>query len=54
MRLLLDERTTQSFLHVLDEATNFFSPLPGPIRKVFDIELGEVSFGFANALSFPI
>ena len=42
MRLLLDERTTQSFLHVLDEITNFFSPLPGPIRKVFDVELGEV------------
>ncbi|OWA54053.1 hypothetical protein BV898_18475 [Hypsibius exemplaris] len=42
MRLLLDERSAQSFTHVLDEITKFFSPLPGPIRKIFDVELGEV------------
>ncbi|OQV22122.1 Serine/threonine-protein kinase DCLK1 [Hypsibius exemplaris] len=41
MRLLLDERSAQSFTHVLDEITKFFSPLPGPIRKIFDVELGE-------------
>ncbi|XP_055345460.1 serine/threonine-protein kinase DCLK1-like isoform X2 [Paramacrobiotus metropolitanus] len=48
MRFLLDDRSAQSFTHVLDEITRFFSPLPAPVRRVYNATFKLECFNLAD------